>query len=122
MLDTGGRVRLSGFGQLDHNVFERLLELLGRALASSPTSSGTRRSATTDGKIEIVLRQPDDGDDAHLTTPRGRFSGLTADHEWCTYPELIGVAIHQLITSNDGDDAVTTARFVWDGRDLLPDA
>lgn len=44
---------------------------------------------------------------------------LTSDHEWCTYPELTGVAIHQLIT---GDDAVTTARFVWDGRDLLPDS
>lgn len=43
---------------------------------------------------------------------------LTSDHEWCTYPELPGVAIHQLIT---GNDAVTTARFVWDGRDLLAD-
>lgn len=46
---------------------------------------------------------------------------LTSDHEWCTYRELSGVAIHQLITGNDGDDAVTTARFVWDGQDLLPD-
>jgi uncharacterized protein (TIGR02680 family) len=47
---------------------------------------------------------------------------LTSDHEWCTYPELSGVAIHQLITGNDGDDAVTTARFVWDGKDLHSDA
>jgi uncharacterized protein (TIGR02680 family) len=47
---------------------------------------------------------------------------LTSDHEWCTYPELSGVAIHQLITGSDGDDAVTTARFVWDGRDLVPDS
>jgi uncharacterized protein (TIGR02680 family) len=47
---------------------------------------------------------------------------LTSDHEWCTYPELSGVAIHQLITGGDGDDAVTTARFVWDGRDLVPDS
>jgi uncharacterized protein (TIGR02680 family) len=47
---------------------------------------------------------------------------LTSDHEWCTYPELAGVAIHQLITGDDGDDAVTTARFVWNGHDLLPDA
>jgi hypothetical protein len=45
---------------------------------------------------------------------------LTSDHEWCTYPELSGVAIHQLITGDDGDDAVTTARFVWDGQDVLP--
>ncbi|TDP91188.1 TIGR02680 family protein [Labedaea rhizosphaerae] len=47
---------------------------------------------------------------------------LTSDHEWCTYAELSGVAIHQLITGDDGDDAVTTARFVWDGTDLVPDA
>lgn len=47
---------------------------------------------------------------------------LTSDHEWCTYPELSGVAIHQLITGHDGDDAVTTARFVWDGTNLTADA
>ena len=35
-------------------------------------------------------------------------------------PELSGIGIHQLITGNDGDDAVTTARFTWDGHDLLP--
>lgn len=75
MLDTGGPVRLSGFGKLEHTAFERLLELLGRALSNSPTSSGTRRSTTTDGKIEIVLREPADGAIAHLTTPHGRFSG-----------------------------------------------
>lgn len=46
---------------------------------------------------------------------------LTSDHEWCTYLELSGIAIHQLIAGGDGDDAVTTARFVWNGRDLLPD-
>ncbi|MEU8318893.1 TIGR02680 family protein [Nonomuraea sp. NPDC048881] len=39
---------------------------------------------------------------------------LTSDHEWCEYRELDGIAIHQLITG-DGDDAVTTARFVWNG-------
>ncbi|MFC3451409.1 TIGR02680 family protein [Amycolatopsis speibonae] len=45
---------------------------------------------------------------------------LTSDHEWCTYAELGGVGIHQLITGGDGDDAVTTARFTWNGHDLLP--
>lgn len=39
---------------------------------------------------------------------------LTSDHEWCTYRELPGIAVHQLITEAD-DDAVTTARFVWTG-------
>jgi uncharacterized protein (TIGR02680 family) len=44
---------------------------------------------------------------------------LTSDHEWCTYRELDGIAIHQLVTGGDGDDAVTTARFVWNGHDLV---
>lgn len=42
---------------------------------------------------------------------------LTSDHEWCTYRELDGIAIHQLITGDD-DEAVTTVRFVWDGAAL----
>ncbi|WP_328953451.1 TIGR02680 family protein [Kitasatospora purpeofusca] len=46
---------------------------------------------------------------------------LTSDHEWCTYRELPGIAVHQLITGEDGDDAVTSARFTWTGADLLPD-
>lgn len=46
---------------------------------------------------------------------------LTSDHEWCTYAELDGIAIHQLITGTDGDSAVTTARFTWDGHELVPD-
>jgi uncharacterized protein (TIGR02677 family) len=75
LLDTGGPVRLSAFGRLQHSAFERLLELLGRALASCPTSSGTRRASTADGKIEIILRRPVDGTIAQLTTPLGRFSG-----------------------------------------------
>lgn len=40
---------------------------------------------------------------------------LTSDHEWCEYRELDGIAIHVLQTG-DGDDAVTTTRFVWDGE------
>ncbi|MBT1105651.1 TIGR02680 family protein [Streptomyces sp. Tu10] len=46
---------------------------------------------------------------------------LTSDHEWCTYRELTGIAIHQLITGSDGDDAVTSARFVWNGTRIHPD-
>ncbi|MFB9908489.1 TIGR02680 family protein [Allokutzneria oryzae] len=45
---------------------------------------------------------------------------LTSDHEWCVYSELSGIGIHQLITGTDGDDAVTTARFTWNGHQLLP--
>jgi uncharacterized protein (TIGR02680 family) len=43
---------------------------------------------------------------------------LTSDHEWCTYAELTGMSIHQLITGTDDNDAVTTARFTWDGHKL----
>ncbi|ROP38202.1 TIGR02680 family protein [Saccharothrix texasensis] len=43
---------------------------------------------------------------------------LTSDHEWCTYRELDGIAIHQLISGGD-DDAVTTARFVWNGAEVV---
>ncbi|OAA27487.1 TIGR02680 family protein [Frankia sp. EI5c] len=43
---------------------------------------------------------------------------ITSDHEWCTYRELDGIAIHTLITGDGTDDAVTTARFTWDGQRL----
>lgn len=46
---------------------------------------------------------------------------LTSDHEWCTYRELPGIAVHQLTTGVDSDDAVTTARFVWTGTALISD-
>nr|MBA3280058.1 TIGR02680 family protein [Geodermatophilaceae bacterium] len=46
---------------------------------------------------------------------------LTSDHEWCTYLELPGIAVHQLTRGVDSDDAVTTARFVWTGAALVPD-
>ncbi|SDG22119.1 TIGR02680 family protein [Lentzea fradiae] len=46
---------------------------------------------------------------------------LTSDHEWCDYQELTGIAIHQLTTGTDGDDAVTTVRFTWDGHRLQAD-
>ena len=45
---------------------------------------------------------------------------LTSDHEWCTYAELSGIGVHQLITGSDGDEAVTTAHFTWNGHDLVP--
>ena len=46
---------------------------------------------------------------------------LTSDHEWCTYTELNGIAIHQLLAEpgEEGDDAVTTVRFVWDGNHTI---
>jgi uncharacterized protein (TIGR02677 family) len=81
MLSTGGQVRLSHFGRLEHALFERLLELLGRALASSPDRSGRRRGTTTDGRIQIVLKPPADAVTACLETPRGVFRGPDYDIE-----------------------------------------
>lgn len=44
---------------------------------------------------------------------------LTSDHEWCAYREIDAIAVHQLLTgADDADDAVTTARWVWNGRTL----
>ncbi len=76
MLDTGGSsVTLSAFGTLDHALFERLLELLGRALASSPDRAGARRTTTSDGRIEITLRPARQAGLAELRTPLGVFRG-----------------------------------------------
>ncbi|MGP3969758.1 TIGR02677 family protein [Streptomyces sp. 6N223] len=75
MLDTRTPVRLSAFGTLDHSVFERLLDLLGRALAARADATGRRRAVTGDGRVEVVLSEPADGAQAVLHTPRGRFTG-----------------------------------------------
>lgn len=74
-LDTAGPVRLSRFAELDHGVFERLLELVGRALSAAADSTGARRGGTGDGRVEIVLREPADGARTCLRTARGEFRG-----------------------------------------------
>lgn len=75
LLHTDGPIRMSALAQIDHAVFERLLDLVGRALGSTPTGSGDRRATTTDGQVEILLQPPCDGGTARITTPRGVFSG-----------------------------------------------
>ncbi|MGP3999650.1 TIGR02677 family protein [Streptomyces sp. 8N706] len=75
MLRTDGPVRLSDFARLGHGVFERLLDLLGRALSSGPDSTGARRGTTGDGRVEVVLRPAPDGGSAVLRTPRGTLEG-----------------------------------------------
>ena len=82
MLDTGsGSIRLSSIGSLDHALFERLLELLGRALASDADRRGARWSTTSDGRIEIVLRPAARAAVAELRTPLGVFRGPDYDVE-----------------------------------------
>ncbi|MEO3801579.1 TIGR02677 family protein [Nonomuraea sp. B1E8] len=74
-LATTGAMRLSRLGELDHEAFGRLLDLLGRALAERPDATGARRAVTSDGRVEIVLRTPGDGAVAVLRTSEGWFRG-----------------------------------------------
>ncbi|MGW4977166.1 TIGR02677 family protein [Streptomyces mirabilis] len=75
LLRTSAPVRLSDFGRLDHEVFERLLDLLGRALAVRPDAAGLRRAVTGDGRVEVLLRPADVRQaQAELRTPRGRMT------------------------------------------------
>jgi uncharacterized protein (TIGR02677 family) len=71
-LATDGPVRLADVGELVFPVFERLLDLLGRALSAAAGVDGTRRAVTSDGRLEILLRPPPDGRRAVLRTTRGR--------------------------------------------------
>ncbi|WP_245685317.1 TIGR02677 family protein [Streptomyces yerevanensis] len=71
----GGPLRLSDFGMLDEASFERLLDLLGRALSTRPDRSGARRAGTSDGRVEITLTPPADGRIAVLRTAKGALRG-----------------------------------------------
>ncbi|MFJ8487719.1 TIGR02677 family protein [Streptomyces sp. NPDC094038] len=75
LLETGGPVRLSSFRVLDPAVFDRLLDLLGRALTARPGEGGMRRATTGDGRVEIALSSPPDGHTAVLRTTRGALTG-----------------------------------------------
>lgn len=67
---------LSDFARLDHSTFERLLDLLGRALAALPGGDGLRRITSADGRIEVTLSEPARRSrPAVIRTPRGTFRG-----------------------------------------------
>jgi uncharacterized protein (TIGR02677 family) len=74
-LATGGPVSLSSLEQLDHDSFHRLLDLVGRALATHRDGAGVRRATTADGRVEIRLRHPRGSATATIRTPRGTFTG-----------------------------------------------
>lgn len=74
-LETDGPVRLSSFGELDPAVFDRLLDLLGRALSARPDAGGLRRATTGDGRVEIALAPHPDGRTALLRTATGSLAG-----------------------------------------------
>ncbi|WP_329112113.1 TIGR02677 family protein [Streptomyces sp. NBC_01353] len=74
-LETDGPVRLSSFSTLDPGAFDRLLDLLGRALAARPDAGGRRRATTGDGRVEVALSPPLDGRTAVLRTAQGTMAG-----------------------------------------------
>jgi uncharacterized protein (TIGR02677 family) len=75
MSKTHGPVRLSAFGELDPAAFDRLLDLLGRALSARPDAGGLRRATTGDGRMEIALAPPPDDRTALLRTAKGTLAG-----------------------------------------------
>lgn len=81
-LGTGGGIRLSRFEQLEHEVLERLLELLGRALATAPDQHGVHRATTGDGRVEVLLTPPQEHrEHAVIRSPRGVFISPDYDIE-----------------------------------------
>ena len=70
-LRTTGRVRLSTFSGIDSAGFRELLALLSEALGAPRASDDSRRACSTDGRLEIVLRDASDGQRARLRTELG---------------------------------------------------
>ncbi|PZG03522.1 TIGR02677 family protein [Nonomuraea aridisoli] len=103
-LATTGALRLSELGELDHEPFGRLLDLLGRALAERPDATGVRRAVTSDGRVEIVLRAPGDGAVAVLRTPEGWLRGP----DYLIDVRAVGDAPRPARTA--GGEALTAAR------------
>lgn len=91
-LVTNGRVRLSDFEALDPAVFRELLELVAMALSTAMRSDGSRRSSSSDGRVEVVLTAP--------ARPAAK-ARLRTDAGVLTAPDF-GVSI--LVVSAAGDD------------------
>jgi uncharacterized protein (TIGR02677 family) len=74
-LATDGAVPLSRFGRLDPRAFAELLELLAAGLQAPRDADGARRALSADGRVEVVLRDPDDGRLTTLVTDHGVLRG-----------------------------------------------
>ncbi|MFD4676564.1 TIGR02677 family protein [Lentzea sp. NPDC058450] len=73
LIQTDGAIRISTLTNLDHDTFHRLIDLVGRALGSDPDSTGTRSAGTSDGRMQINLRNARGW--ATMTTQKGTLSG-----------------------------------------------
>ncbi|MGH2751914.1 MAG: TIGR02677 family protein [Actinomycetota bacterium] len=70
-----GPQQLSKLPALDGAEFALLLDLLGRALARGSLHQSVRRGFSADGRFEVHVTEPVDGERAVIDTPRGRFTG-----------------------------------------------
>jgi len=74
-LATDGAVRLSGFARLAPAAFAELLTLLAAAFDTPRAADGSWRAMSGDGRVEVVLRDPEDGRVARLATDAGVLRG-----------------------------------------------
>lgn len=74
-LVTDGAVRLSRFARLPSAAFGELLALLAVGLDAPVGADGARRALSTDGRVEVVLRDPRDGRVATLAAHHGVLRG-----------------------------------------------
>ena len=74
-LRTGGAVRLSSFGKLPPAAFAELLSLLATGLEAPLGADGYRRALSSDGRVEVMLRDAGEGRTAVLATEAGELTG-----------------------------------------------
>jgi uncharacterized protein (TIGR02677 family) len=74
-LNTGGTVRLSSFGRLPSAAFAELLSLLATGLEGPLGADGCRRALSSDGRVEVILRDAGDGRTAVLPSAEGELTG-----------------------------------------------
>lgn len=74
-LTTHGAVRLSQLGRLSREEFGELLALLAVGLDAPVGGDGVRRALSADGRVEVVLRHPQDRRTARVTTDDGDLRG-----------------------------------------------
>jgi uncharacterized protein (TIGR02680 family) len=85
------------------------------ALASHYETSPTSPRLLLLDEVLVGVDRANRGQVFELVSALDLDAVLTSEHEWGDYAELDGIAIHQVIASPPGDDAVTTVRYVWDG-------
>ncbi len=74
-LTTAGSARLSSFGFLPAAAFAELLSLLAAGLEGRLGADGCLHALSSDGRVEVILRDPGDGGTATVATEAGELRG-----------------------------------------------